>query len=121
MQSANKIYKKILALQKSKMVLKNDILSGLEIIRNCSKCKNCFIGLEDEIKKEINDELNNNEEELKTWDNLYSKIKNWEKVTTCREHIPTIVTIEKLTELLVETNCSIKKHIKIWKRLSRTN
>lgn len=47
------------------------------------RMKNCFIGLEDEIKKEINDELNNNEEELKTWDNLYSKIKNWEKVTTC--------------------------------------
>lgn len=80
-----------------------------------------FHWIKDEIKKEINDELNNNEEELKTWDNLYSKIKNWEKVTTCREHILTIGKIEKLTELLVEMNYSITKHIKIWKRLSRTN
>ena len=120
MQNANEIYKKILALQKSKMGLKNDILSRLQKIRNCSKCKNCFIGLEDQIKKEINDEPNN-KEELKTWDNLYSKIQNLGKVTTCSKHILTISKIEKLTELLVETNCSITKHIKIWKSLSRTN
>lgn len=30
MQTANEIYKKILALQKSKTVLKNDILTGFK-------------------------------------------------------------------------------------------
>lgn len=73
-------------LLKIEIGIEDEICALKPEIRNCSECKNIYDGIRNLMKIEFKDERNSIEE-LKALDYLYSKIKNWEIVTTCDYHV----------------------------------